>query len=109
MRRAAAEVPVQRLADLVIGGPGIALEQRLGRHQHAVAAVAALAGLLLDEGLLQRMGVVDGADALDRGDVALDLGKLPDARARRLPVDQNGAGAALRKPAAELRPVEADI
>ena len=48
-----------------LGRRGLRVEQRLGRHDHAVAAVAALAGLLLDEGLLQRVQLLDRAQALD--------------------------------------------
>ena len=37
-------------------GFGVALEQRLRAHDHAGDAVAALRGLLVDEGVLQRPG-----------------------------------------------------
>jgi hypothetical protein len=46
---------VERLDDLGAAGRRVAVEQRLGRHQHARQAVAALSGLFVDERLLQRM------------------------------------------------------
>ena len=52
MGTAPAEIAVQRLLDLHIGGFGSFIEQRLGRHDHAVDAVAALRGLLIDKSLL---------------------------------------------------------
>src|SRR5438105_1366488 len=55
MRPATAEVARERLPDLGLAGMRGLVEQRLGRHQHARDAVAALGCLLVDEGLLQRM------------------------------------------------------
>src|SRR2546429_2676826 len=72
VRGAAAQVAVQRPPDLACRRGRIALEQRLGRHHHAVAAVAALAGLLLDERALQRVQLVERAEAFDGGDRLLD-------------------------------------
>ena len=46
-----------------------AVEQLLGRHDHAVDAVAALRRLLVDERLLQRMRLVDRAETFDGGDL----------------------------------------
>ena len=87
-----------------------AVEQCLGGHDHAVDAVAALRRLLVDEGLLQRMRLVDGAEALDGGDLLLaDVLDGAHAGARRHAVDQNRAGAALLEPAAELGAIEGEI
>ena len=47
---------------------GCGLEQCLGRDQDAGEAIAALARLLVDKGLLQRMRPVRRAYALDRHD-----------------------------------------
>src|SRR2546422_3009631 len=42
-------------SDLAVGGLGVLVEQSLGAHDHAVDTVAALHGLLIDEGLLELM------------------------------------------------------
>src|SRR6266404_1172913 len=101
---------VQRRLDVAVARPGIAIEQRLRRHHHAVAAVAALAGLLLDERPLERMQRLDGAEPLDRRDVALrDARDRRHAGAHGLAVHQHRARAALREPAAELGAVQLEI
>src|SRR5215468_7308889 len=100
---------VQRLLDLQVARPGIAIEQRLGRHDHAVAAEAALTRLLLDEGALERMQLVHGAQALDSRDAARRRRHRRDARTDRLAVHQHGAGATLGETAAELRAVELQV
>ena len=63
---AAAEVGRQMGADLLLGRARVALEQRLGAHDHAGDAVAALRRLLGLEGVLQRAGLVVGAQAFER-------------------------------------------
>ena len=104
---AAAEIAGQRLAHVGLGRLRLAVEQFLGRHDHAVDAVAALRGLLVDEGLLQRMRLVDRAEPFDGGDLGVaERADRGDAGAHRLAVDQHRAGAALREPAAELGAVE---
>src|SRR5262245_18965463 len=100
---------VQRLLDLQVARPGIAIEQRLDRHDHAVAAEAALTRLILDEGALERMRSVHGAQALDGQDAAPRGQHWRDARTDRLAVHQHGAGAALGETAAELRAVELQV
>src|SRR5262245_25593586 len=107
---AAAEIAVEAGADVLFARPRIGVEQRLGRHDHAVAAVAALGGLLGDEGALQRARLFDCPQALDGGDLGVtQRGDRGHARAGRLAVDQHRAGTALSEPAAELRPVELEI
>ena len=55
MRAAAAQMLVQRGDDLRPRRAVVAVQQRLGRHDDAGQTIAALAGLLLQERLLQRM------------------------------------------------------
>src|SRR3954470_14607537 len=96
VRPAAAEVGGERLPDIGLIRFRIAIEQRLGAHDHAVDAVAALSGLLGDEGTLQRMRLLERAEALERDDLgALQRVDRRHAGAHRLPVHQHGAGAAL--------------
>src|SRR5678816_1165883 len=66
MRPAAAEVRGKRLAHVHLARFRVAVEQRLGAHDHAVDAIAALHGLLGDEGALQGMRPVQRAEALER-------------------------------------------
>src|SRR5262249_47439489 len=107
VRGAAAEIARERLLDFGVGGLGIRVEQRLGADDEAVDAVAALERLLLDERLLQGMRIFRRAEAFERRDrAAADVLHLQRAGAHRLAVDEDGARAALREAAAELRPVE---
>ena len=55
VRAAAAEMTVERLADLGIGRIGVLRQQRRRRHDHPARAVAALERLLGDERGLHRM------------------------------------------------------
>ena len=104
VRAAAAQVAVERVAHLGLAGVGIALEQRGGGDQDAGDAVAALHGLLGDEGALQRMRPLGRAEAFDRGDVLAGGGpQRRVAGGHRLAVDQHVAGAALVGAAAEMR------
>jgi hypothetical protein len=59
-------LPVERLRDLAARRLRVFVEQGLGGDQDARQAVAALAGLLVDESLLQRVRAVGIAEALDR-------------------------------------------
>ena len=68
MRAAAADIAVERLRDLAARRLRVFVEQRLGRDQDARQAIAALAGLLVDESLLQRVRALGAAQALDGGD-----------------------------------------
>ena len=86
--RAAADVALDGVENLVIGGMGIVLEQRGRTHQHPGCAVAALERVVGDEGALQhREPVVVGEplDGPDPGPVGLgrkDQGRT-SARTRR--------------------------
>ena len=64
VRAAAAQVGLQRRADLGVRRRcGLFSQQRLRPHDHAGDAVAALRGLLFDEGALHRAGLVDACRA----------------------------------------------
>ena len=100
----------QRFEHLGLGGLRGAHQQRLGGHDHAVEAVAALRGLFADEGVLHRIGMIARAEAFERQNVALDAAADRDhAGARGDAVDQHGAGAALAEPAAVFRSVQFKI
>ena len=68
MGTTAAKMTRQRVIDLLFGGLGIFVKERLSRHQHAVDAIAALHGLRVDESLLQTVWLLGGTQALKRGD-----------------------------------------
>src|SRR5215510_11577362 len=104
VRSAAALEPDQRVADLTVARLRLVAEQRGGGHHPARQTIAALRDLLGDERLLERMGPVRRAEAGDGRDLlALNGTDRCDARARGLPIDVHGAGAALGQAAAELR------
>ena len=63
MRAAAAEVAIQRSADMLIRRMGMAPEQRRSGHDHAWTTIATLRRLLLDERLLYRMWLIARAEA----------------------------------------------
>src|SRR3954453_10748533 len=69
VRAAAAQVAVQRGANLALGGARILPQQRGGADQDAGNALAALHRLLGNESGLQRMRPLRAAEALDGGDV----------------------------------------
>src|ERR1700730_4425004 len=113
MRAAAAQIVGEGLLDVcrarLLALVGVEEGGRL--HDHAVDAVAALGGLLVDEGLLQRMWILRAAQALERHHlvVGLERRQRHHARAHRPAVDMHRAGTALTKPAAEPRSVQAEI
>ena len=79
-------------------------------HDHAVDAVAALHGLFLDEGFLQRVWTCLRAQPFERDDLAaVDRGEGRYARAHRIAVDVDGAGPALAEAAAESRSMQAEL
>ena len=105
---AAADVAGNRLDHLFARRRGHLVEQRLGGHQHAGRAVAALGGEAVHEGLLQgmEMAVADAAYRLD-GPALDGLGE-DQAGKLRLAVDQHRAGAAGALAAAVFRRQVAD-
>src|SRR3954453_23289504 len=109
--------------DLRYGRVGIALEEFGSLDHHAVLAKAALRSLLFDPSLLDRMQDVlrllrcdafllcpSGGKTFERGDFLVGYARdRRNARARFLAVNQNGAGSALGKSAAELRADQFEI
>jgi hypothetical protein len=65
------------VADLLLGRPGILVQQREGGEDHRRGAVPALQALVLDEAFLDRVKLVGaGLDALDGEDlVPVDIGR----------------------------------
>src|SRR2546425_1106051 len=100
---AAAEVAGEGLPHLLLVRSGRPREEGARGHDHAGRAIAALRGLLGDEGGLERIGAVRGAEALD-GDHVLTHHRARggDARADRAPTHEHRAGAALGETAAEM-------
>ena len=87
---------------LVAGWLGLTVEQRLGRHEHAWRAVAALRRAKLGKGVLQRVrrGAAGQAfDGQDRGG-RLVLDGQDQARKQRFAIDQDRAGATFAQLAA---------
>src|SRR2546425_4864113 len=79
-------------------------------HDHAVDAVAALHGLLIDESLLHGMRTLWRAETFEREDLLRpDRRERHHAGAHRLAVEMHGAGAALGEAAAEARTVESQV
>ena len=92
-------------------GLGLLFEQRRRRDQDAGQAIAALAGLLVEEGLLQRRRARHPCYSPSM--VVMDLpptrADLARAGIGRLAVDQHHAGAALLGAAAELGAAQAEL
>src|SRR5262245_1668992 len=110
MGAAAAQVCGESLAHVMLGRPWIAVEQVLRGHDHSIDAIAALSRLLIDEGLLQRVRLLNGSEALDRRDLGVtNRPNLCDAGACRSAVNQHGASATLGQPAPELGTVKREI
>src|SRR6185437_12126067 len=93
---AAANVAAHVFTDILIG-VGMALAHAGNRrHDLPWRAVAALEGVLFDEGLLHRMQPVALGQALDRRDLMIPGGERQcEARHHAAAVDQDGAGATL--------------
>src|SRR2546423_14772199 len=100
---AAADVTGDGEADLLFARPRIRVEQRLRHHDHARRAEAALRAAVADEALLQRVQLAVLAEAFDRLQRrAMRLHREDEARAHRLAVQDDGAGAAVADVAALL-------
>ena len=92
-----------RLLDLSICRTGIAIEERLGRHDDAINAETALHGLLVDKRFLDGMWFLQCAETFQRRDFGCTDGfDGRHAGTHRLSIYNYGAGTALTQPAAEL-------
>ena len=99
---ASAQMDIQLGTDLRLRRRRIAAEQRRGAHDDAGQAVAALARLLIDKGLLQRMRPRLAAQPLDRGDLpALHRRYRGVAGLDAAPVQQHRAASAHARAATE--------
>ena len=91
-------------------GRGFVCKQRGRRDHDAGQAIAALAGLLVEDGLLDRVQRAVARQAFDRGDRLAGQGlDLARAGIGGLAVDQHHAGAALLGAAAEPGAAQAEI
>src|SRR6185436_7777285 len=105
---AAAEIAFELVADVGLGGLGIALDELRRRHDHARRAEAALEPVLLPESLLDRVELTvlrHSLDGRDLGPIGLDGEE--GARLHRLAVQVNGARPALAGVAPDMGPGEA--
>src|ERR671914_982292 len=103
--RAAADIALDRLPDLVLCRLRIRVEEVLGAHQHPRRAVPALQRVMSAERPLQRMQLAISREALDRLDLrAVGLDREQHAGLHRVPVQQQSAGAAVACVAADMRP-----
>src|SRR5262249_44509754 len=107
---AAADVPAQVIADLVLGRGGVLAEQALHGHDHAPRAVAALERLVLQERLLDTVQLAVLGQPLDRRDLpVLDVAGQHETGADRLAVEQHRARAAHADATALQGPAQAQI
>ncbi len=106
---APAEIAREPLLHLVECRPRRLVEQRLRRHDHAISAIAALRGLLGDEGGLHNVRLFGRAKPFEsRDSAARHLPHGKNARALGFPIDQHRARAALSESATEFRPMQAE-
>src|SRR5262245_48008816 len=109
MRAAAAQMLVECRDDVGPTRARIAVARRLGGNKNSRETIAALAGLLGEHRLLERMQFLAVRQAFDRGDgLARDGRDLARARVHRLAVQEHHAGAALLETAAEAAASEAE-
>ena len=95
---AAAEVALETLADLLLARVGVVLEDVARLHDHAGSAVAALEGVALVEGLLNRVELAILGEPLDRRHlVAVRLDGEDVARLHARAVEVHGAGTAVAR------------
>src|SRR5215470_19938106 len=110
MGAATAFQALKRSLDLRFGRLLLLVEEGGGRHDPAIDAVAALRHLLFHIGGLQRMRLLRAPEAGERYHLTVPHGRnRRHAGADCLPVEMDGARAALRKAAAEMGIVEADV
>src|SRR5262249_19056467 len=93
---ATAYVAAHIFADVLVAAGMALLHASNGRHDLPGRAIAALEGVVVDEGLLHRMQAVIPRETLDRGDVlAFGCERKRQARHHAPAADQHRAGAAL--------------
>jgi len=100
---AAAEHVLKGVLDLGAAGLRIVVEEGLGGKDHAAQAEAALCRLLINEGLLNGVGLFGRAQPFQGDNFGLaDGADRGDAGAGGAAIHQNGAGTALAQAAAEF-------
>jgi hypothetical protein len=110
MGTAPTELISEGILDVLVARIAIAIQQGFGGHDHAVRAVAALGGLLVDESSLQRMRLLQRAQSLESGDrISPDVSERDGARPGELSADQRGTSTALAEAAAEFGAVQSEI
>src|SRR5690606_5084336 len=93
---AAAEGVLERNLDVGVGGVEVLVKERLGCHDDARRAVAALYRAMIDERLLERVQLAVLREALDGGDLAaVGLKHRVDAGVDGRAIDQHRTDAAL--------------
>src|SRR5262245_39167162 len=108
--RAAAEVALEAVADVLLGRPRVLVQEPDRRHDHPGRAEAALEPMVLLEGRLHRVHLAVGREALDGGDLRpVRLDREHAARLHGLAVDVDGAGAAGDGVAAHVRAGEVEV
>ena len=80
------------------------------RNDHAAGAIAALRGLLVDEGLLQWMQLVEGAEPLQRGDlVRTEVRDQDRAERTAAPLMSTAQAPHCARPQPNFRAIELEI
>src|SRR2546428_694327 len=107
---AAAEIPGDRLTDLLLRRRGVRGEEADRGHHHSRGAEPALQAVLLVEALLDRMELPILLESLDRGDARLiHLHREEGAGLHRAAVEQDGACAAACGVAADVGPGHPEV
>src|SRR5437762_3034083 len=102
--RAAAEIARERKPNLFLRGVLVFVQKRLGHHQHARRAVAALRAAFLNECLLHGMQVGTNLQTLDGYDVrAVQLTRKDKTGVHRLTIQKHGTGTTVARSAAFFR------
>ncbi len=92
---ATAQIPGDGLLNFPRGRRRVAIQQGLGREDHARRTVAALNGPVIDEGLLHGVKPVAGGQTFDGGDrLALGFHRQIEAGPHGNPLQQDRAGPA---------------
>src|SRR5262245_24262308 len=107
---AAAEHIRERLLNLLVGGARVLVEEGFGGEHHAAQAKAALRGLLVDEGLLDRMWLLSCAESFERRDLGFRHGAhRRNAGSDRLAVGDDRARSTLAEATAEFGTAQFEV